>query len=106
MNYLPSNLLIGIYFEGYQVTSLQKWFAQGLKTRPNEVSADLKVAAIKGRYLQDNYNDEFFSKARNLACKLRALFDEALTKVDVLIMPTNPKKARPLPPANMSLRGN
>lgn len=32
------------------------------------------------------------------------MFDEVLTKVDVLIMPTNPKKARPLPPLNISLR--
>ncbi|CAH3147488.1 unnamed protein product [Pocillopora meandrina] len=94
------------FFEtnGYQVTSLQKWFAQGLKTRANDISADFKVASIKGRYLQKNYNDEFFFKARNLAWKLRTVFDEALTKVDVLIMPTNPKKARPLPLPNIPLR--
>ncbi|XP_022805655.1 uncharacterized protein LOC111342803 isoform X2 [Stylophora pistillata] len=94
------------FFEtnGYQVTSLQKWFAQGLKTRANDLSADYKVTAIKGRYLQSNYNDEFYFKARNLAWKLREVFDEVLTKVDVLIMPTNPKKARPLPPPNISLR--
>ena len=98
--------LICIYSEGYQVTSLQKWFAQGLKTRANDISADFKVASIKGRYLQKNYNDEFFFKARNLAWKLRTVFDEALTKVDVLIMPTNPKKARPLPLPNIPLRGN
>ena len=97
--------LICIYSEGYQVTSLQKWFAQGLKTRANDISADFKVASIKGRYLEKNYN-EFFFKARNLAWKLRTVFDEALTKVDVLIMPTNPKKARPLPLPNIPLRGN
>ncbi|PFX15990.1 Amidase [Stylophora pistillata] len=95
---------VPMHLDGYQVTSLQKWFAQGLKTRANDLSADYKVTAIKGRYLQSNYNDEFYFKARNLAWKLREVFDEVLTKVDVLIMPTNPKKARPLPPPNISLR--
>lgn len=88
------------------MTSLQKMFAEGLRTRANDLSVDLKVAAIKGKYLQDNYHDVFYAKARNLAWKLRRMIDEALTKVDVLIMPATPKKARPLPPANISLKGN
>jgi len=90
---------------GYQVTGLQKTFAEGLKTRPNDLSVDWKVAAIKGKYLQDNYHDSFHAKARNLAWKLRRKIDEALTQVDVLIMPATPKKARPLPSENVSLKG-
>lgn len=88
------------------MTGLQKAFAKGLKTRANDLSVDLKVAAIKGKYLQDNYHDVFNAKARHLAWKLRGAFDETLAEVDVLIMPTTPKKARPLPPAKMSLKGN
>jgi len=91
--------------QGYQVTSLQKTFAEGLKTRPNDLSVDWKVAAIKGKYLQDNYHDIFYAKARNLAWMLRRKIDEALTQVDVLIMPATPKKARPLPSADISLKG-
>jgi len=87
------------------VTSLQKTFAEGLKTRPNDLSVDWKVAAIKGKYLQDNYHDIFYAKGRNLAWMLRRKMDEALTQVDVLIMPATPKKARPLPPTNISLKG-
>jgi len=89
---------------GYQVTGLQKTFAEGLKTRPNDLSVDWKVAAIKGKYLQDSYHDIFYAKARNLAWKLRRKIDEALTQVDVLIMPATPKKARPLPSENVSLK--
>lgn len=81
-------------------------FALGLKSRANDLSADLKVAAVKGKYLRDSYHDAFYTKARNLMWKLQGFFEEALTKVDVLIMPTTPKKARPIPPANITLKGN
>ena len=88
------------------MTGLQKMFAEGMKTRANDLSVDWKVAAIKGKYLQDNYHDIFHAKARNLAWKLQRKVNKALTQVDVLIMPATPKKARPLPPANISLKGN
>ena len=93
-------------FQGYQVTSAQQMLAQGLKNRANDLSVDLKVAAVKGKYLQDNYQDLFYTKARNLVWKLRRAFDEALTKVDVLIMPTTPMKARRIPHINVTLKGN
>lgn len=89
---------------GYQVTSAQQILAQGLKNRANDLSVDLKVAAVKGKYLQDNYQDLFYTKARNLVWKLRRAFDEALTKVDVLIMPTTPMKARRIPHINVTLK--
>ena len=93
-------------FQGYQVTSAQQMLAQGLKNRAKDLSVDLKVAAVKGKYLQDNYQDLFYTKARNLVWKLRRAFDEALTKVDVLIMPTTPMKARRIPHINVTLKGN
>ena len=88
------------------MTGLQKLFAEGLKTRANDLSVDWKVAAIKGKYLQDNYHDTFYPNARNLVWKPRRQMDEALTQVDVLIMPATPKKAGPLPSVNISLKGN
>lgn len=48
----------------------------------------------------------FYANARNLVWKPRRQMDEALTQVDVLIMPATPKKARPLPSVNISLKGN
>ena len=88
------------------MTGLQNFFAEGLKTRANDLSVDLKIAAIKGKYLQDNYHDVFYAKARNLAWKRRRASDDALNEVDVLIMPTTPKKARPIPHANMTVKGS
>lgn len=42
-------------------------------------------------------------KARNLERVLRAAYDDALDKVDLLLMPTLPMKATPLPPPDAPL---
>ena len=39
-------------------------------------------------------------RPQNLSCKLRAAYDAALDEHDLLLMPTVPLKATPLPPAN------
>ena len=44
------------------MTSAQQMLAQGLKNRANDLSVDLKVAAVKGKYLQDNYQDLFLRR--------------------------------------------
>ena len=69
--------------------SAQQMLAQGLKNCANDLSADLKVAAVKGKYLQDNYQDLFYTKARNLIWKLRRAFDEALTSVEIGTLRSN-----------------
>ena len=94
-----------VHLKGYQVTSLHEMFTRGLKTRANDVSVNLKVSAVQGKYLQDNYHGVFYAKAHNLVLELRKVFDEALSKVDVLLMPTKPMKARSLPPANLTIKG-
>jgi amidase len=52
--------------------------------------------------MQDNYHGRYYAKAQNLARVLRAAYDEALRRVDLLVMPTTPMKATPIPPANAS----
>jgi len=41
-----------------------------------------------------------YAKAVNLIRRLRAAYDHALTSVDLLVLPTTPMKAQPLPPAD------
>ena len=50
--------------------------------------------------MQDNYHGRYYAKAQNLARVLREAYDEALRNVDLLVMPTLPLKATPLPAAN------
>jgi amidase len=44
-----------------------------------------------------------YARARNLAFKLRAAYDDALAKVDLLLMPTLPMRATVLPPPTAPL---
>jgi amidase len=70
------------------------------KHRADELSDSLKITMLLGQYFTKHYRGHFYAKAQNLSRKLRAAYDEALAKYDLLIMPTLPMKATPLPPAD------
>jgi amidase len=70
------------------------------KHRADELSDSLKITMLLGQYFTKHYRGHFYAKAQNLSRKLRAAYDEALAKFDLLIMPTLPMKATPLPPAD------
>src|SRR5260370_29759010 len=52
--------------------------------------------------MPDNYQGRSYDKAQNLARVLRAAYDEAFSGVDLLLMPTLPLKATPLPAPDAS----
>ena len=52
---------------------------------------------LLGHYFVKHYRGHFYAKAQNLARALTRAYDEALEQVDVLLMPTIPMKATPLP---------
>jgi amidase len=70
------------------------------KHRADELSDSLKITMLLGQYFTKHYRGHFYAKAQNLSRKLRAAYDEALGKYDLLLMPTLPMKATPLPPAD------
>ena len=51
-----------------------------------------------GEHLRRVSHGHYYAKAQNLSRKLRAAFDAALESVDLLLMPTSPITAPPLPP--------
>jgi amidase len=50
-----------------------------------------------GEYMQKQYRGHYYAKAQNLSRLLRQAYDEALSRYDLLLMPTTPMKAQPLP---------
>ena len=72
----------------------------GWKHRADELSDSLKITMLLGHYFTKHYRGHFYAKAQNLNRKLRAAYDAALSKYDLLLMPTLPMKATPLPPAD------
>jgi len=70
------------------------------KHRADELSDSLKITMLLGQYFTKHYRGHFYAKAQNLNRKLRAAYDAALASYDLLLMPTLPMKATPLPPAD------
>ena len=57
-----------------------------------------------GEYFLRHYRGRFYAKAQNLSRQLRATYDKVLKSYNLLLMPTLPMKATPLPPRDAPLR--
>jgi len=88
----------GFNWKGLYVTSLIDAHAQW-RSRADELSDTLKLTMLVGEWFIQSGRGRFYAKAQNLARTLRASYDAALSKYDVLLMPTLPVKSTPLPPA-------
>ena len=86
----------GIAHEGLYVTSLLD-HAMGWRGRADEFADTLKIASIFSAYTLDRYGGHYYAKAQNLRRRVRAAYDAALTAHDLLLMPTVPMKATPIP---------
>jgi amidase len=92
---------MGTNWRGLYTTSLLDAHSQW-KYRADELSDTLKISMLVGHYFVKHYRGHFYAKAQNLSRKLRAVYDAALSQYDLLLMPTLPLKATPLPPADAS----
>jgi amidase len=86
----------GIGHEGLYVTSLLE-AAMAWRGRADEFADTLKIASIFSRYTLDRYGGRFYAKAQNVRRRLRAAYDAALDAHDILLLPTVPMKAQPIP---------
>lgn len=57
----------------------------------------VKLVLLAGRHTLDRHHGVHYAMARNLVPRLRAGYDEALSRFDVLVMPTTPILASPIP---------
>ncbi|MBI1734574.1 MAG: amidase [Candidatus Rokubacteria bacterium] len=65
--------------------------------RANELSETTKLFLMLGTYVLDHHGPRYYGKAMNIARRLTAAYDEVLARYDLLLMPTTPMKATPLP---------
>ena len=86
----------GIGHEGLYLTSLMD-AASAWRGRADEFADTLKIASLFSKYTLDRYGGRYYAKAQNLRRRLRAAYDAALAAHDLLLMPTVPMKATPLP---------
>ena len=90
---------MGTNWRGLFLTSLLEAHA-GWRNRADELADTLKISMLLGHYFTKHYHGRFYAKAQNLSRRLRAAYDAELARYDVLLMPTLPIKATPLPPAD------
>jgi len=93
---------MGTGWKGLYTTSLLDYHANW-RTRADELSDSLKVCMFIGEYYLRHHRGHYYAKSQNLARKLRAAYDAMLGAYDLLLMPTLPMKATPLPPPDASL---
>jgi amidase len=78
------------------VTSLMD-FHRGWRYRANELSETTKLFTLLGTYIHRNHGSRYYGKAMNITRRLIAAYDAVLAEQDLLLMPTTPMKAQPMP---------
>lgn len=81
-----------LYVQSY-VDFHRRW-----RERADELPETLKTYLLLLQHVTRHHGHHYYAKAMNLVRRLRRAYDEAFEQVDVLVMPTTPTTARPLPP--------
>ncbi len=87
---------MGFNWRGMYMTSLMDKHA-GWRARADELSPSLKLSMFVGEWFIRNHRGRFYAKAQNLSRQLRIAYDRALDEYDLLLMPTVPMTAQPIP---------
>ncbi|MDI2037253.1 amidase [Paenarthrobacter nitroguajacolicus] len=87
----------GLNWKGTYDPELMAFFGQKWRQDPSSFSETVKLVALGGTYALRKGYGASYAKARNLESALSAAYDSALSRYDVLVMPTTPITASLLP---------
>ena len=93
---------MGFNWEGMYTTSLLDAHANW-RARANQLSRTLKISMLAGEYFIRQYRGHYYAKAQNLSRLLKKTYNDALSRHELLLMPTTPMKATPIPPQDAPL---
>lgn len=82
----------GTNWKGLYVTGLMQ-AQRHWRDHADEFPHDVKTCLLAGEYFYARYGGQYYGKAQNLARRLRQAYDQALDRVDLLLMPTVPMRA-------------
>jgi amidase len=88
---------MGLNWQGYYTTGIVDYYGRSRRALADNFSDTVKFVILLGQYMADKYYGRYYGKAQNLVPVLRAAYDKALQEVDILVMPTTPMKATPIP---------
>jgi amidase len=79
--------------EGYYDTHLVDFVGRARRARARDFSHQMKVVITLASYMAEAYHGRYYAKAQNLRRTLRAAYDDALSRFDLLAMPAVPQTA-------------
>jgi amidase len=88
---------MGKNWQGYYATEIIDYYGKARKELADQFPDTVKFAILTGQYMASKYYGKYYAKAQNLVFLLKEAYDNVLKEVDVLIMPTTPMKAMPIP---------
>jgi amidase len=86
-------------FVGAASDAFSRW-----RDAADEMSASTKVVLLAAAHFARGQAGRFYGKSQNLMRQVALAYDAVLRRHDVLIMPTTPMRAQPLPPAGAGNR--
>jgi amidase len=70
---------------------------RGWRLRPDDLPPTVKTLLLATEVMRRRWGWRYYAKAMNQVRRLRAAYDAALQEADLLLLPTTPMKAPPLP---------
>ena len=95
----------GMNVDDFYDPELIAHYHRGRLAHGAELSKTVQLVGLSGRYTYEVAGGMYYAMARRLVPELRAAYDAALARCDVLVMPTLPYTAREIPPADVPLDG-
>jgi amidase len=92
---------VGTNFLGYYNTELMEAYGRSWRNDPNSLSPARKSVLITAEFLRQRYHGRYYAQAQNVRDTIRAAYDEVLNRYDVMVTPTVPFRATPIPPADL-----
>ncbi|HYM68082.1 MAG TPA: amidase [bacterium] len=88
---------MGTNWKGQYNVSLLEAFARGRLCEADSLPETVKFVMLMARHMRQQYHGRYYAKAQNLGRVLTRAYEEAFRDVDLLLLPTLPMKAIPLP---------
>ena len=94
---------MGSNWAGLYNTSLYTAMARGMRAHIDDLSHTVKTVLLLSEHMRRQYHGAYYAMAQNLRGALRRAYDDVLASYDVLVMPTVPFRATPLPAEDCSI---
>lgn len=81
---------VGHFSRGYYDDQFAVAFGHARRTNAGDFPPMFKFALMVGQYMSERYQGRYYARSQNLLRDLTAAYDEKLSDVDVLALPTTP----------------